>query len=243
MYRDLAEYYDLQYSGKDYRREVRKLEGIARRYGRSGGSSWLDVACGTGKHLEILRRRHVCTGVDASPEMLRAARRRLSGVRLVRGDMRTFRLGRRFDVVTCLFSAIGHLTTERDVRRTFANLSHHVKPGGVAIVEPWILPSRARPGHLHLQSVQDAKVTLVRLAHSTVRGRWTVIRYHYLVGEPRRGIRYLRETDRGLMIDPVRLQQLMGSVGLKPRFLSRGFTPDRGLLLGIKPRRERGVRG
>jgi len=237
MYGALAKYYDLQYSRKDYGAEVRRLEELVRRFGRSDGMSWLDVACGTGRHLEILQRRHACTGVDASPAMLRIARRRLSGVRLVRGDMRTFQLDRQFDVVSCLFSAIANLHTERDLGRAFGNFARHLRPGGVAVVEPWILPSRAKPGHLHLLTRQEPTVTLVRMAQSRLHGRWTVIDYRYLIGEPRRGIRYLEETDRSLMVDSARLQQLMRRAGLRPRFLARGFSSDRGLLLGVKPLR------
>ena len=237
LYRDLAKYYDIQYSWKDYRAEVRKLEQIVRQYGRSGGRSWLDVACGTGKHLELLRRRYDCVGVDASAEMLRVARRRLPGVRLVQADMRSFSLGRQFDVVSCMFSAIGHLTSERDLARAFARFAGHLKPGGVAIVEPWILPSRAKPGHVHLRTYESPEVTLVRMAYSRIRGRHTIIRYYHLIGIPRRGIQFLEEVDRGLMADPAGLQRLMRRAGLVPHFLLRGFTRDRGLLLGVKPRR------
>jgi len=189
LFRDLAKYYDIQYSWKDYRAETKRLEAIARRYGRSGGRDWLDVACGTGRHLEYLRQRYDCMGVDASSEMLRVARRRLPGVRLVRGDMRTFSLGRRFDVVSCLFSAVGLLTNERDLKRSFARFADHLKPGGVVIVEPWILPSRAKAGHVHLRTSETPEATLVRLAYSEVRGRWTVIRYYHLIGIPGRGVR------------------------------------------------------
>jgi ubiquinone/menaquinone biosynthesis C-methylase UbiE len=236
LYRDLAKYYDLQYSWKNTPGEVRRLEEIVRRFGRSDGRSWLDVACGTGRHLERLRRRHDCMGVDSSAEMLRVARRRLPGVGLVRADMRAFSLGRQFDVVSCLFSAIGHLESERDLVRTFARFAAHLKPGGVAIVEPWIPPSQARPGHVHLTTYEDRRVTLVRLAYSTIRGRWTVIRYFHLIGIPGRGIRFLEEVDRGLMVDREGLQRLMRSAGLTPHFLARGFTRGRGLLIGVKPR-------
>jgi len=237
MYGELAPLYDAQYHWKDYRGEVRRLEEIVHRYGRSRGVSWLDVACGTGRHLELLRPRHDCVGVDASPQMLKVARRRLPGVPLVRGDMRTFRLGRQFDVVSCLFSAIGQLTTEAAVRRALANFARHLKPGGVMIVEPWIDPARAKAGHIHLTTYEDTKTTLVRLAFSAVRGQCTVIRYCYLVGRTGKGIQYLEETDRGVMVPPARLQEIVRAEGLTPRFLSRGFTSDRGLLLGFKPAR------
>lgn len=118
---------------------------MVRHLGRSEKTSWLDVACGTGRHLEFLRQKYSVMGVDGSREMLQIARRRLPGIRLVLGDMRSFRVHRRFDVVSCLFSAIGHLPSDRDVRATFANFERHLNPGGIAIVEPWIEPSAFRP--------------------------------------------------------------------------------------------------
>ncbi|HUI38753.1 MAG TPA: methyltransferase domain-containing protein, partial [Thermoplasmata archaeon] len=73
----LAKYYDPLNDWKDYRAESRRLIALARRWGRPQSTSWLDVACGTGRHLEFLRQRYATVGVDASPDMLRIARRRL----------------------------------------------------------------------------------------------------------------------------------------------------------------------
>jgi trans-aconitate methyltransferase len=235
---NLAEYYDALYTWKDYRGESRRLEALARRFGRSGKTSWLDVACGTGRHLEFLRKGHPAMGVDASRDMLRIARRRLPGVRLVVGDMRTFRLNRRFDVISCLFSAIGHLQTKDDVRRSFANFAHHLSPGGVVIVEPWIQPSDFRPANIHLVKHQSPELTVVRLASSSRRGRHSVVRYHFLIGKPGRSIEYREVTDIGLLLSREELLQLMGSAGLRPRFLSRGLMPGRGLIVGVKAKAE-----
>ncbi len=162
QFHELAEYYDAINDWKDYRVESERLETIARRFGRPGRTTWLDVACGTGRHLQFLGRRHSTVGVDSSREMLRFARRRLPGVRLVLGDMRTFRLNRRFDVVSCLFSAIGHLKTKEEVRTAFANFARHLNPGGVTIVEPWIEPSAFRSGMIHLRTHESPAVTVVR---------------------------------------------------------------------------------
>jgi len=235
QFHQFARYYDFINDWKDYRRESLRLESIAGRFGGTGGSTWLDVACGTGRHLEFLRRRHFTMGVDASPEMLRIARRRLPGVRLVLGDMRTFRLNRRFDVVSCLFSAIGHLKTKADVLATFGNFARHLNPGGVAIVEPWIQPSVFRAGHIHLRTYQDSTITIARVASSSRRGSHSLIHYHFLIGESGRGVRYFEETDVGLLLSREELIDLMKRAGLRARFFSRGFLPGRGLLLGVKP--------
>lgn len=237
LYRTLAKHYDALYSWKEYRSEARRLAALARRFGRGGGNTWLDVACGTGRHLELLRRRYSVTGVDASAEMLKVARRRLPGVRLVRGDMRSFRFSRQFDVVSCLFSAIGHLRTEADLRATFRNLAHHAKPGGVVIVEPWLDPSTYKPGHVHLTTFESPRLTLVRLARSARRENLSVIQYEYLVAEPGHRIRHFSEVDAGLMVPHRRLLRMLEETGLRARYLGRGFTGDRGLLIGVKPSR------
>ncbi len=235
MFHRLARFYDLLVGPKDYRAECRRLEALARRFGRSGGDSWLDVACGTGRHLDYLRRDHHVTGVDISPGMLRVARRRLPGVHLVRADMRRFRLKESFDVVSCLYSAIGHLTTARDLSATFANFASHLKPGGVAIVEPWIDPSDFKQGYVHLLSNQADGVTVVRMAYSFPRGSHSYIQYHYLIGQTGRGVQHFEETDIGLLVPRERLLGLMTRAGLRAHFVGRGLTPGRGLLVGQKP--------
>jgi ubiquinone/menaquinone biosynthesis C-methylase UbiE len=234
MFHRLAQHYDAMVAGKDYRSEAQLLESLARRFGRSGGKSWLDVACGTGKHLEVLRQRYSVTGLDISTEMLRVARHRLPKTRLLRGDMRTFRLDETFDVVSCLFSAVGHLKTERDLQTAFTNFARHLRPGGVAIVEPWIDPSDFRSGYVHLITHQSPTTTIVRLAYSSRRKDRSAIRYHYLIGETGRGVRHLEETDIGLLVPRSRLLEIMQEAGLKSRFLTRGLTSGRGLLVGVK---------
>jgi SAM-dependent methyltransferase len=233
---ELAEYYDAINDWKDYYSESERVEGIARRFGLGGRTAWLDVACGTGRHLEFLRRRHSVVGLDASRKMLRIARRRLPGVRLVPGDMRTFRFDERFDVVTCLFSAIGHLSTKEELRETFLNFARHLNPGGVAIVEPWIELSSFRAGMLHVRTHSSPMLTIVRLAYSARQGRHSKIHYHFLIGRPNRGIVHREVIDVGLLVSRKELLQGMRGAGLRPHFLADGLTPGRGLLVGIKSR-------
>lgn len=236
MFHELASLYDRFLAEKNYRAESERLVALARRYGRSGGNSWLDVGCGTGRHLEFLRRKYSVAGVDVSAEMLRVARHRLPKVRLYRADMRTFRLRRTFDVVSCLFGAIAHVGGARDVRAAFDNFACHLKPGGVVIVEPWIDPAEYRPGMLHLMTYRSAETSLARLSYSTRRGDRSVIHSHYLVGETGRGVRHLEETDdTGGLFSRGRLVEMMRRAGLDSRFVERGLRPGRGLLVGVKP--------
>lgn len=150
-------------------------------------------------------------------------------------DMRTFSLDERFDIVSCLFSAIGHLKTKEELRRTFLNFARHLNPGGVAIVEPWIELSSFRSGMLHFRAHSSPELTVLRLAYSTRERRRSKIHYHFLIGRPNLGIRHHEVIDVGLMLSRKELIQLMRSAGLRPRFLARGLTPGRGLLVGVKP--------
>jgi ubiquinone/menaquinone biosynthesis C-methylase UbiE len=234
MFHRLAPYYDDLVGGKDYRSESRALESLARRLVRSRGRAWLDVACGTGTHLSFLRRHYAVTGVDVSREMLRVARRRLPGVRLIVGDMRNFRLHETFDVVSCLYSAIGHLRTERELAATLANFARHLKPGGVAIIEPWLDPADFRSGYVHLVTHTTPAVTVARMALSSRRGSHSLVHYHYLIGKTGHRVEHFEEVDIGLLVPRGRLLKLMNDAGLTARFIRRGLTSGRGLLLGLK---------
>jgi ubiquinone/menaquinone biosynthesis C-methylase UbiE len=235
MFHELAPFYDRLLAGKNYRAEARRLEELARRFCRSGGDTWLDIACGTGRHLEYLRSRHRVMGLDRSREMLRVARVRLPGVRLVRADMRTFRLPQRFDVISCLFGAIGNVLTELATRQTIENFAAHVKPGGLLILEPWIDPAEFRVGMLRLMTYDDPSTKAVRLAFSRRRGNRSLTYTHFLVAEEGQGMRHWEEEDVRQMVPYPRLEEMIRHAGLRPRSVQRGLETGRPLLLGLRP--------
>lgn len=105
MFDRSAHLYDAIYSWKDYADEVRRItELIEERHPEA--KTLLDVACGTGKHLELLREHYEVEGFDLDPNLLRIAAERNPGIELHAGDMLSFDLGKAFDVVTCLFSSM-----------------------------------------------------------------------------------------------------------------------------------------
>ena len=62
--------------------------------------------------------------------------------------MDDFDLGERFDVVVCLFSAIGYT---KHLDRANGAMARHVAAGGVLIVEPWFSRDEWKPGTLFRQ--------------------------------------------------------------------------------------------
>jgi len=98
--------------------------------------SVLDLACGTGNSTApFLKRGFECWGVDASPEMLEVARRKLPGVTFTRGTFTEFRLERQFDLCTCLFDSLNNVLETADLERTFANVYRHLNAGGWLIAD------------------------------------------------------------------------------------------------------------
>ena len=103
MFTRSARFYDAIYSFKDYGKEATRIDALIRER-RPKARKLLDVACGTGLHLQHLREGYEVEGLDLDPKLLKFARERLGEVPLHEGDMRDFDLGRRFDAITCLFS-------------------------------------------------------------------------------------------------------------------------------------------
>jgi ubiquinone/menaquinone biosynthesis C-methylase UbiE len=234
LYTDLAQYYDQIYHWKDYRKEVSKVRALVRKYKHSQGTDLLDVACGTGKHLSFLRRDFRCVGVDSSAAMLAVARRNVSGVRFVQADMRELDLGKKFDVILCLFSAIGHIRTKNEVRRTLLNFASHLKKGGVLIVEPWIQASQWKDKTTHMQIYDTKPLKIIRLNYSWTDGTFSYLDERYLIGKERKGIDYV--VDRHLLrfFEPDFALSVLRKAGLEAEFVQEGLMPDRGLLIATR---------
>lgn len=105
-------------------------------YAHDGGlevETALDLACGTGGFTRELHRAGLRVhGLDGSPEMLEVARERLPGdVSLSVGDLRTFDLAQRFDLVTCVFDSLNNLLTPGELGAALEQARAHLGPGGL----------------------------------------------------------------------------------------------------------------
>jgi malonyl-CoA O-methyltransferase len=124
------------------------------------GKRALDVACGTGRYFELLRRRGaaLAVGVDASPEMLRKAR----GLgALARGDLRALPLGNaRFDLVICGL-AVGHIAA---LAAGVAEMGRVLRPGGTLVYSDFH-PFARLQGHGRVFSVEGRAFAIEHHVH------------------------------------------------------------------------------
>ena len=180
VFSNSAAFYDAIYSFKHYRREAEILHGIASTT-VPGARTLLDVACGTGLHLEHLRDNYEVSGLDLDPEMVELARTRNPGIEVHLADMVDFDLGRRFDLVTCLFSAIGYARTRDRLRQSVRAMARHLAPSGGLIIEPWITPESFVDGFADSMVVEYDGGKIVRGSFSRLEGDVSVLELHYLV--------------------------------------------------------------
>ncbi len=226
LYARSAPYYDLFHEDVDYEAEAGRLHRLIRAR-NSGARSLLDVGCGTGRHLEHLRADYEVEGLDVSDQLLAVAGRRLPGVPLHQGDVRTFELGRRFDVVICLFSAIGYAETRDGLRSATAALAAHVAPEGLLVIEPWIAPVE---GIRFAEAVDaDPAPAVARAGVGASRDGVFTSETHYLVARPD-GVEHFSESHVLGLFQLVDYEQALSSEGLEYEFLAE----DRGLFIASR---------
>lgn len=174
--------YDLIFANKDYAAETDRLRGFIEERA-PGVKTLLDVACGTGRHLYHLQRHYAVEGLDLSEPQLEIARQRIPDGVFHQGDMLKFDLGRRFDVVTCLFSSIGYIRSLDRLNEAVANMARHVRPGGLVIVEPWLTPDSWRPGNLWAEYIDESDLKVARISVSEFEGRVAILDFHILIAK------------------------------------------------------------
>ncbi|MFX1374204.1 MAG: class I SAM-dependent DNA methyltransferase [Promethearchaeota archaeon] len=92
MYKELAKYYDIIYSWKEYKKEINRINKLIKKYKLSEGNKLLDVGCGTGKHLQYFKDNYLCTGIDLNNEMINIAKTNISNVTFTQANMIDFDL-------------------------------------------------------------------------------------------------------------------------------------------------------
>jgi ubiquinone/menaquinone biosynthesis C-methylase UbiE len=152
----MEEFYDEIYADKNYEQECAFLKGLIEEI-HPNAESLLDVACGTGKHLEILQNYFDVSGSDKNEKMLDIASKR-TNASLHLGDMSDLRLGSKFDVIMCLFGSIGYLLSVGRLNQAVKKFAEHLNEDGVLILEPFAYPSWVEEKVLH-RRVKDIEIT------------------------------------------------------------------------------------
>jgi SAM-dependent methyltransferase len=233
MYRDTAHVYDLIYSarGKDYATEAANLDHLIQER-RPEAATLLDVACGTGAHLVHLRDRYAVTGLDLEPAMLAVAQRRLPDVELIEGDMRTFQLGRSFDAIVCLFSAIGYMRNQEELDSAIGTMARHLVPGGVLVVDGWVRADAWRDETIALDTAESDDVKVARISRSERDGARIHNEMHHLIATVA-GVDHVVDHHELNLFEPQEYETAFTNAGLHV-FVVESPMPDRDRYVGVR---------
>jgi len=228
-YERSAHLYDLMYVRRDYTTTAEEIRTLAASMLPSA-HDLLDVGCGTGRHLEVLSRWYDGEGLDINPKMIELTQARCPDLGLYEDDMRTFELERSFDVVTCLFSAIGHVETAEAMHRSVQRMAAHLRSPGLLIVEPWFTPESFWDGHLAANFQNEAETKLAWMYRQYREDLKAVLDIHYLVGgegQPE----YIRERQDLGLFTPAEMTAAFEDAGLEVDYRESDVW-NRGLYLG-----------
>lgn len=127
-YKQLAEYYDELTNLKVftvYKSIIGKIKGLR----------MLDLGCGTGNLLKYYSLKNEAYGLDGSPEMIKIAKAKDKNTFYSIGDIKNFKINKKFDIITCAFDVINHLPTLRDWERLFKIAAAHLSDDGIFIFD------------------------------------------------------------------------------------------------------------
>lgn len=147
--------------------------------------------------------------------------------------MLDFDLGRRFDAVTCLGSAIGYVQTSENLRRAVGRMAQHLAPGGVLVVEPFIDPERFTWGHVSGRLVETPTLKIARLTTTGEPGPIARMTFHHLVGRDG-SVRYFAEEHALALFTTEQFVDAFRRAGLVASHDEEGIS-GRGLVVGVSP--------
>lgn len=237
-YEQSASVYDAIYEQtKDYAQEAELLHRLIEQLKLTSGNRLLDIACGTGLHDQYLQEWYEVEGLDLSEAQLAIARHRLPDMMFYQDNMISFDLGVRYDIITCLFSAIGHLKYE-ELQSGIANMARHLLPGGVILVEPWLQPNMWQEGHISIESIDLPDLKAARICRSFLEGRTTRLEMSYLVGRPQ-GTEHFTEVIEATLFTQNEYLEAFKAASLDVSFDPNGINNNgRGIFIARKPIRD-----
>ena len=128
MYKPIAKIYD-KAGWADYSQTIfQKLKPSLYKWKTS---THLDLACGTGIFCQDMRRIGIASqGLDISPSMIKIARANYPGINFRVANMCNFRDHKRYELITCLYDSINHLSQFSDWKKTFQMAFNHLEAEG-----------------------------------------------------------------------------------------------------------------
>ena len=96
--------------------------------------------------------------------MLEIARKKVPDVEFITGDMKKLDLGRKFDAIICMYSAINYNVIFEELKLTLKNFYDHLNYKGVLIFDMGINKENWTEGNVSVDTVVDKDLKLARIS-------------------------------------------------------------------------------
>ncbi len=176
-----AQYYNLLYKNKNYKKEVEYINKLIETYSDKKIAKVLDIGCGTGLHDELLAEQYKVVGVDSSVSMIEFAQEKSSeNLSFKVCDARSFDLKEKFDAVVSLFHVASYQNTNSDVENYFQTANKHLEKGGVFIFDFWYGPAvLTDPPVVRVKRLEDENVKICRIAEPCIHPNKNIVDVNY----------------------------------------------------------------
>ncbi len=209
------------------------LHEIIKKYKKSSGNEFLDVACGTGAYISYLKDKYQTKGFDISEEMLKVAREKCPEIEFIQGDMTSMKLDQNFDIITCLFGSISYLTTLDDLAEAIKTFSNHLSPGGITIIEPLFTVETYRDRSMNILCLDLPEIKIARTNVTMRDGDIAYLNFHFLISTRENGIEHFVDPSPMGIFSRNSYLSLMKDCDLSASFIEPGLSKE-GLFIGIK---------
>jgi ubiquinone/menaquinone biosynthesis C-methylase UbiE len=221
-----AEWYDAFNEGKNYADEVQYVLRMVRPHVRAP-RRWLDIGCGTGRHLKQLHQQNIeVEGLDRSPSMIEQARVAFPYLTFHVATAQEFDLPRGRDVVSMLFHVLNYQVQDDMVVAALERVASHLDQRGLFVLDFWNTEAvRRDPPQPRARTAAIGGRVLHRLSSPVddVARRTVTVHYEFRWDHPR-GELVHEETHVLRHFTPAELTSLLGACGLAPITYFRWLT-------------------
>jgi len=134
MYNSLAEWWPVLSAPEDYYEEATAFKDILLKSDPTI-KNILELGSGGGNNASHMKKYFTMTLVDISENMLEVSKKLNPDCEHFQGDMREFRIHKKFDAVF-IHDAIMYMTTAEDLKKTLTTANIHCKINGYLLIVP-----------------------------------------------------------------------------------------------------------
>lgn len=141
--KNYSKYYDILYTGKNYKEEAKLIKKTIKRYSYKP-LNLLDIGCGTGEYSKLLTSNNLCvTGLDKSSYMIKKAKKKFKNnknLKFIKGDLLKYKSTVKFDIISALFHILSYQIKNSQIDKFFQNSSYMLNKKGIIIFDFWFKP-------------------------------------------------------------------------------------------------------